>query len=154
MSLPNKKYVKAHGALQTVVALVWVYGSGMVLAVETFATTLFDALGFGPNSKGLAEDGVQYSFFAFGVLGAVIMGWMTLMWFVLKLAIHKDPEVRFAARTALVASTAVWFTFDTGYSIAIGEINHALFNVPFVSCLGIPLYFMIQADKNSNKKGN
>ena len=125
----------------------------MVLAGRTFATTLFDALGFGPNTKGLNEEAIQYSLFAFAILGAVIMGWMTLMWFVLRLAIHPDVTVRALARRALIASTIVWFTFDTGYSLAANEVNHAAFNLPFVTCLAAPLYIMTTADSENDKKG-
>lgn len=89
-------------------------------------------------------------------MGAVLLGWMTLVYFVVsELIIHPDADVRSLARRALVLSIVVWFVFDTGFSIFTGEINHALFNLPFISCLGGPLLVMaktVNSDEEKKKK--
>lgn len=144
---PSNAYLRAHGNLKTIVVLVAIYGTCMVMLGRSVAMPLFDGLGFGPNSKGLNSEAIDYCIFMFGVLGAVIVGWMTLMWNVLQhLAIHSDPSVRTLARKSLIFSTATWFVLDTGYSIAIHEYEHAAFNFPFVTSLAIPLYLMSNAD--------
>ena len=132
--------------------LVALYGTGMVTAGRGFALPIFDGLGFGPTAR-LDVKGVEYSLFAFGVLGAVIIGWMSLMYFVLELAAHENAGVRASARKALIASTAVWFTFDTGFSIVTGELEHAAFNLPFLGLLAVPLYTMSTSDNGQEKKG-
>lgn len=38
-----------------------------------------------------------------------------------------------------MASIGAWFAVDTGFSLAIGSWQHALFNVPFALLLGVPL---------------
>ena len=148
------EYRKAHGYLQVIVSLVAIYGSAMTVAGRAAALPLFNALHFGPDSKNLNDEAVSYSIFAFGVLGAVLVGWMVLMYFVLYyLAIHPDATVRALARKALALSTISWFLLDTGFSIAVGELEHAAFNIPFVSGLAIPLYVMNASDVADPKKG-
>ena len=85
---------------------------------------------------------------------AVMVGWMALMWFVVQLAAHPSETVRSWARRALIASTAIWFTFHAGFSVAIGEKEHAAFNLPFLPLLAGPLYIMASSDTTSeDKKG-
>ncbi|CAB9510794.1 expressed unknown protein [Seminavis robusta] len=145
-------YLEAHRALCVIVCLVTAYGSAMTLAGRSAALPLFDGLGFGPNSNGLNKDAVDYCIFMFGVLGAVIVGWMVLMWFVLRhLAVHPDVTVRITARRAVTYSAAAWFFLDTGFSIAMGELEHAAFNIPFLSGLAIPLYVMSTSEVHTKK---
>jgi hypothetical protein len=149
---PSSRYLRAHGVFSVIVAIVALYGGvGMVLGGRTLGLPLFDVLGFGPNTRGLDRDAVQYCIFAFGVLGSVIVGWMVLMWFVVRnLAVHPDATVRAHARHAIMWSTAVWFVFDTGFSLATGELAHAAFNIPFVCGLAGPMYLMETSDATSD----
>lgn len=150
----SARYLSAHRFLRSVVALVIAYGISMVLAGRAVAMSLFDMLGFGPKAHGVAdEDGVQFSIFMFAVLGSVIVGWMVLMWFMVGLAADGDTTTRAVARHAVAASTGVWFLFDTGYSLATGEVEHAAFNVPFMTLLAGPLYIMMGSD-NATKKSS
>jgi hypothetical protein len=147
-SLPSSRYLQAHGAFSVIVAIVALYGgAGMMLGGRTLALPLFDALGFGPNTRGLDPDAIRYCIFAFGVLGCVLVGWMVLIWSVVRnLAVHPDAAVRAHARQAILWSTGVWFVFDTGFSLATGEYSHAAFNVPFVSGFAVPMYIMETSD--------
>jgi hypothetical protein len=143
----SPQYLSAFRFLRGVVALVIVYGLGMVLSGRVFAANLFDLLLFGPNTRGLDDIGVSYAIFAFGVLGSVLVGWMILVWNVLELAIVEDnPTTRATARRAIATSTAVWFLLDTGFSLVTGEVEHALFNIPFLTLLASPLYVMCKHD--------
>jgi hypothetical protein len=147
MSPLSQKYRTAHTFFKRVTTLVTLYGVGMVLAGEKVATPLFDVLGFGPNIKGLNRVGVDYALFAFGVLGSVIVGWMSLIGSIVDLAAYEDDEiVRATTRRSLMLSTSIWFVFDTGFSLVIGEVQHALFNIPFAAVLGAPLYVMEKND--------
>lgn len=148
----SETYLKAHTFLKAVVALVTCHALGMVFLGHIFAASLFDLLQFGPNTRGLAENGVDYAIFAFGVLGAVLVGWMVLLWGILELAVNSDPHIRSSARRAIATSTAVWFVLDTGFSLATGEVEHALFNIPFVTFLGVPLLVMIRNDAITKTK--
>jgi hypothetical protein len=149
-TLPNS-YQYAHKILKRIVALVTIYGAGMVVAGNEFAIPLFDAFRFGPKSRGLNDDGVKYSLFTFGVLGAVLVGWMVLIISMVDLAAYEgDPTVRAMARRGLMLSVATWFLFDTGFSLASGEIEHAIFNIPFGTLIGLPLYIM-HTNENGRK---
>jgi hypothetical protein len=149
----SQEYKNAAKHLKIVAALVAIYGLGLNVNGEAFAISLFDLLNFGPNSKGLSESGVSYALFAFGILGAVIMGWMALIWFMVDLATVEDyASVRAMARKGLAISTVSWFLFDTGFSLALGEVEHAAFNLPFVTLLGVPLYRMHVHDVEEKKQ--
>jgi len=56
---------------------VGAYALGLVFAGEFIGDQLFDRLGFGPSDGGITGGvGRDYARFIYGVLGAVIMGWM------------------------------------------------------------------------------
>jgi len=145
------KYLTAHNFLHIVTKLVALYGIGMVIAGRTLALPLFDGLGFGPNARGLAQDGVDYSIFAFAVLGALIVGWMGTFSCLLDLAVVEDSQTRKVARRGMILSVCTWFVLDTGYSIVTGEVEHAAFNLPFVSLLGFPLYALVKNDPGKKR---
>jgi hypothetical protein len=158
----GRHYRRAHQCLRAVLTCVAIYALGMVMAGRTFAIPLFDALQFGPHaprySGGVSsssddtarENVVDYAVFCFGVLGSVILGWMVLLAGVVELAVHDDRLIRYRARSILVASVTVWFIFDTGFSLAIGEWQHAMFNLPFVTLLMTPLFVMMRCDNNDD----
>jgi hypothetical protein len=130
-----------------VAQLVTIYGVGMVVAGEKFATPLFDLLGFGPNVNGLNRVSVDYAVFLLGVLGSVIVGWMSLIGSMVDLAAYQeDAAIRATGRRSIMRSTVTWFVFDTGFSLVVGEVNHALFNIPIATLLGTPLYVMHKND--------
>ena len=158
----SSSYLRANTFLRSILILVTAYASGMVIAGRSLATPLFNTLGFGPRNSRLVvglddttEDGSaveDYAIFAFGVLGAVLIGWMVLLWFVTDLAIYQDAAVRATARRSLAATVGVWFVVDTGFSLAIGEIEHAAFNLPFLSLLAGPIFVMMTNDALDTKK--
>lgn len=148
----SRKYRLAHKALIGVLVLVTLYAVGMVIAGETLCIPLFDTLRFGPNSRGLDANGIQYAIFAFGVLGAVLIGWMVLLAAVTDFAISDDSGVRAKARSSMSLSVGVWFFWDTSFSLARGEYEHAAFNLPFVALLMCPLYVMMVNDVPNDKK--
>jgi hypothetical protein len=155
MSPLPQNYRTAHTFFKRVTKLVTLYGVGMVVAGEKFAIPLFDVLGFGPNIRGLNRVGVDYALFSFGVLGSVLVGWMSLIGSMIDLAAdEKDVAIRATARRSLILSTAIWFVLDTGFSIVMGEVQHALFNTPFVTLLGVPLYVMHKNDMLDKSMGS
>jgi hypothetical protein len=158
----GRRYRRAHQCLRAVLTCVAIYALGMVVAGRAFAIPLFDALQFGPHAPRYnggdvsssddtaREKVVDYAVFCFGVLGSVILGWMVLLAGVVELAVHDDRLIRYRARSILVASVTVWFVFDTGFSLAIGEWQHAIFNLPFVTLLMTPLFVMMRCDNNDD----
>lgn len=120
---------RSRKVLLAVAAAVGVYGVGLVVA-GPIAGRLFDALGFGMASAGVQDAGARdHVLFVYGVLGAVIAGWMVA---VAGLVLDRGLP-------ALAASVGTWFVLDTGFSLAVGSWRHALFNVAFLVALGGPL---------------
>lgn len=120
----------------------------MVTAGRWFALPMFDWLQFGPAHMGLTDaTAIDYSVFTFGVLGAVIMGWMTLIHCILPLVKYeRDARVRCLVRNGIWGCTILWFLMDTGFSVAVRQYTHALFNIPFGLSLAIPLYILSTND--------
>ena len=123
--------------LLAVVVGVAVYGVGLVVAGLFLGDHVFDRLGFGPDDGKIADGRSRdYLRLVFGILGAVIVGWMTTIG-----AIVLGPLQRREAWAwwAIVSAVAVWFTLDTGLSLVLGFVGHALFNAVFAGALAVPL---------------
>lgn len=115
--------------------LVAIYGISLVLIGDT-ASRLFDLLGFGMRDAVPAGEAQSYVLFAYAVLGSVLTGWMVL---VAGIAAGPLREHQSWAWPTLVLSLTVWFTLDTGFSLALGSWQHATFNLLFAAALGVPL---------------
>ena len=116
--------------------LVAAYATALVLAGGV-AGRLFDVLGFGMRAAGVPEGPPRdHVLLVYGVLGSVLVGWMVL---VAALAAGPLRSGEPWAWPALAASVGSWFVLDTGFSLAIGSWQHALFNLGFVAALGVPL---------------
>ena len=123
--------------LRTVIAAVGVYGLAMVCIGLVVADELFDRLGFGPADGGVTSDEARdYVQLMVAVVGAVIVGWMTTLFLVLR---NATAELDRATWTIVTASVVVWFVVDTSASLALGWPTHALFNVAFIATLAVPL---------------
>jgi hypothetical protein len=122
--------------LLVVVAAVAVYALALVFAGLWLGDTLFDLLGFGPEDGNVVESQREYIRLLYGILGAVIVGWMTTIG-----AIVVGPLRRREvwAWWAISIATLIWFLLDTGLSLVLGFVGHALFNVVFAIGLAVPL---------------
>ena len=74
--------------------------------------------------------------FTFGVLGAVMVGWMITLG-----AIARGPLRRREpwAWWAVTGSVAAWFILDGGVSMYFGFVGNAMFNTAFAVAIAIPL---------------
>ena len=119
-------------------ALVAVIGYGAVLVgCSGVAAALFDRLGFGPGAAGITTvAATAHLRLVYGVLGAVLIGWMLLLWAVAGGPLRRRERW---AWTAMTTSVTAWFVIDTTFSLAIGATAHAVFNLGFAAALGIPL---------------
>ena len=116
--------------------LVAAYAASLVVAGDV-ASRLFDVLGFGMRSGAIPEGPPRdHVLFVYGVLGSVLVGWMVLV-----AAVAAGP-LRTGEPWAwhgLALSVGTWFLLDTGFSLAVGSWQHALFNLGFLGALGLPL---------------
>ena len=118
--------------LQVVLAAIGLYAVAMVVAGGTVGR-LFDALGFGAETAGVpAGAPTDHVLLLQGVLGAVILGWVVLIAAVVRLGARSGLEGWWGA---VSLSLVVWFVADTGFSLAVGSWQHALFNAAFAVVL-------------------
>lgn len=132
--------------LQVVLALLFVYGLVLVVA-GSFAQSLFTLLGFGPPTSIESSELSAYLRLPFAVLGAVLAGWATLMFILVRGPLASGVSW---ALPALAVPLAVWFILDTGMSLVLGYPTHALFNVPFAIALGVPLWRLWVIDRSTS----
>ncbi len=113
------------------------FGLGLIF-LPTETGTLFSFLYLGAADAHLefGETGVRYVAFAFGVLGAVMVGWMALM-----VGIILGPFRRCEpwSWNILAGPLVIWFILDTGHSIASGFWQNAIVNVAFLVSFMVPL---------------
>lgn len=121
--------------LTVVLGIVLLYSLLLVVAGGV-AGSLFDLLGFGPPAAIDSPEVREYLRLPFMVLGAVMAGWSLLMLLIVRGPLREGAP--WAARFLLLA-LVLWFVLDTGMSLVLGFPTHALFNIPFVLALGIPL---------------
>ncbi len=136
-SRPNSAVTDTWADRMLVLALaaVGLYSAALVVAGDVVDRTLFRALGFGSEADVSAATADHLQLLR-GVLGAVILGWMVLILAVVRGPLRRrDPW----AWHAVVASLGIWFVVDTGFSLVVGEWEHAVFNLGFAVALGIPL---------------
>jgi len=135
VSEPEHRGTWADAMLLAVLGAVAAYSAALVVAGGVIDRTVFEAFGFGAPSD-LSPSGADHVQLLRGVLGAVILGWIALIFAVVRGPIRRrDPW----AWLAVFASLVFWFLVDTGFSLAVGEWEHAVFNVGFAIALAIPL---------------
>jgi hypothetical protein len=122
--------------LQIVLIIVFIYSLLLVFA-GTIAGSLFSWCGFGPSESIDTKEVRDYLRLPYMVLGAVMAGWTILM---IQIVIGPLKEGNPWAWTFLVRSLVLWFVLDSGMSLVLGYASHAIFNVPFVIALGVPLF--------------
>jgi hypothetical protein len=121
---------------EVVLGAVLFYPLVLVFAGGT-AGALFTLLGFGPPAALAEAEGHEYLKLPLMVLGAVLASWSVLMLLLVSGPLRAGQSW---VAGALLWPVAVWFFLDTGMSLALGYPSHALFNLPFVLALGIPLF--------------
>ncbi len=126
-----------NAVLLVAVLLIGLYGFVMVVAPHLVGNRLFGPLGFGLDRVGdVSATELDYVAFLMRVLGAVIVGWMAaLAGLVIGPLSRREPW----AWWTITGSLVLWFVVDTGMSVAVGEIEHAVFNTAFLVAVTIPL---------------
>lgn len=100
--------------------------------------TLFHSLFFGsPNAEGRFDtETVRYITLMYAILGAVMIGWMISICFILLTSFRRGER---GAWRAIALSIGVWFVLDSTFSIAIGFAANAVFNTGFLLLFALPL---------------
>ncbi len=120
--------------LIVVTGAVIVYGLCLILLPQVMHT-LFNALFFSSSEvvRRLGEEADFFIALIYGVLGAVIVGWMTALMSILMSDFQRNTW------NTITLSVVIWYILDTGFSLVIGSVSHALFNTLFFVLFAIPL---------------
>ncbi len=90
-----------------------------------------------PAISGAAAEG--YVAFVFGVLGAVMLGWMSALLFIIRGPLRRRSR---GAWWQVVASVAIWFVPDCAVSLWWGYPENAAGKVAFAILFAVPLIGM------------
>jgi hypothetical protein len=121
-----------------VVTVAVILYSVALMALPEPLTGLFRALFFvaPPRAASFGAEATAYVRLVQGVLGAVMIGWMVTICAILVGGFRRQER---EAWNTVALSIAVWFVVGTGFSLAIGNPAHALFNVGFLVAFSLPL---------------
>jgi hypothetical protein len=90
----------------------------------------------------LPENAIKFQAWIYGVLGAVIAGWGTLIVF---WAHYPFKTREIWAWNGLASATAIWYISDTAISAIYGVMFNIVFNTIMLLLLGLPLIFTKKA---------
>jgi hypothetical protein len=124
------RWLQAGSLLVLVIGLAFVLAAGPV-------QELFESLYFVPvTGETLSQEAAAYAAFLQGVLGAVMVGWSVLLFYVARGPFRRgEPE----AWRMLLASLAAWFVADTLFSLWTGYWQNAILNAGLAIVFVIPL---------------
>lgn len=118
----------------------------MGLFIAFLNQTIFFDFIFNKNINtvfGLSENSTagitQFQNWIYGVLGATIVGWGIIMFFVIKYGFREKQKW---AWKSIAVGISVWFVIDTSLSIYFGVYFNALFNSILFLLFIIPLLFI------------
>ncbi len=120
--------------LKIVMGGVMLYALGLILfphIMHDLFTRLFFANA--ESVQQIGEGDEPYIQLVYGVLGAVMVGWMVALLPLVSRITQRDTW------NIMAWSIGVWFVLDTSMSLVIGSFAHAVFNLPFFILLAIPL---------------
>lgn len=111
--------------------------SVIFLAAPPTGQRLFDAVYYlSLEGPALDEGAARYVQFANGVLGAMMIGWMTLTAIVANGPFRRGEAW---AWTAIAASIGIWYVVDTTFSTAHGITGNVILNTIVAVAFGLPL---------------
>lgn len=136
------------GWLVVVTIGVMVYAAGLMLMPQTMHG-LFNLLFFGDSKqvRHVGENNPEFIQLVYGVLGAVLIGWMVTLLAIMRRHFQTDPR---GTWQILMVSIGVWYAVDSGFSVATGFVEHAVFNTGFLVLYALPLLGMGRSLNSTN----
>ena len=121
--------------LQIVIIGTALFGLAFIVA-PSLMEAFFNLLFFSDAAPRFAADANEYMKFAYGVLGAVMVGWMVSLWLVAKGAFRRGEREGWLT---LTASLLIWFVVDSAWSVSVGYWQNAALNTAMLILFAIPL---------------
>lgn len=103
------------------------------LAQQYFNLLFFGTLGFPPS---FPAEAVSYITFMYGVMGAVMLGWAVVLYY---LILRPFRRGQIEGWHALAISMAVWFIADSALSVIAGRPANVVQNLVLALMYAIPL---------------
>jgi hypothetical protein len=113
---------------------VMVFSLSLILLPQTIQS-IFNPFFFPPSTR-FDADASRYINFLYALLGAVMIGWMVTVLFVLMGAFRRGER---AAWNAVTLSIVTWYLIDSSVSILSGFAANAVLNTVFLALFIIPL---------------
>jgi hypothetical protein len=121
--------------LQAAIIITLLFGLGFIVA-PSLMESLFNLLLFSDTTSPFAPDATAYMRFAYGVLGAVMVGWAVSLWFTATGAFRRGEREGWLTITA---SIIVWYVVDSAWSVSVGFWQNAALNTVMLILFIIPL---------------
>lgn len=114
---------------------VMLFSLGFIVLPDVMQS-LFNWMFFATPQARFDAEATHYLKFTYGVLGAVMAGWMTALLSILLRSFCRGER---EAWDTITLSLLIWFVIDTPFSLAMGFPQNALFNVLFLVLFAVPL---------------
>lgn len=116
---------------------VALFGLGFIV-LQDVMQGLFNWMFFSTSrlNESFSPEAVGYLKFTFGVLGAVMVGWMVV---ILRLLLGGFRRGEREAWDTIALSIVIWYVVDTAFSLAMGYPANAVFNTLVFIAFAIPL---------------
>lgn len=118
-------------ALAVVIVSTLLFGLSIVFLPQIIQP-IFNLIIFNTPESPFDEAATRYIVFIFGVLGAVMVGWMVALLFLAR-------RVGREAWQAITVSVVVWYVIDTGFSLYSGYAANAVLNTVLMVAFAVPL---------------
>lgn len=114
---------------------VFLFGLGFIFLPDVMQG-LFNWMFYGVPEARFDAEATHYIKFTYGVLGAVMAGWMAALLSILLRSFRRGER---EAWDTIALSMVVWFIIDTPFSLSMGFPQNAIFNVLFLVLFAVPL---------------
>ncbi len=121
--------------LMLVTVGVLLFSLGFILLPDVMQS-LFNWMFFAAPQARFDAEATHYLKFTYGVLGAVMAGWMVTLLSILLRSFRRGER---EAWDTITLSMLVWFVIDTLFSLSMGFPQNAVFNGLFFVLFAIPL---------------
>ena len=129
-------------------AIVFLFGLALVAAAEPMRRVFEEVYYVNQVGFRLGDAAASYTLFLQGVMGAVMMGWGTMLFLVAIGPFKKgDPS----AWSMITASLVVWFVADVGISLWTGYALNAVLNAGLAILFVIPLVATFPSYRRAKK---
>jgi len=97
----------------------------------------FNSIIFGTADNPFDVDAKRYIVFAFGVLGAVMIGWAVSLLILIFIPLRRGE---IWAWWTIAASIMIWFVIDSAFSVISDYSGNAVSNGAFLLIFALPMY--------------